>query len=73
MVAIIIYAVILIVCLCAIFLQEALSSKQDSISRWIDNADFEEEQEHDDSGYDWRDNIKGYKKDEEDNKKVGQD
>jgi hypothetical protein len=66
MVAIIIYAVILIVCLCAIFLQEALSSKQDSISRWIDNADFEEEQEHDDSGYDWRDNIKGYKKDEQD-------
>jgi hypothetical protein len=66
MVAIIIYAVILIVCLCAIFLQEALSSRQDSISRWIDNADFEEEQEHDDSGYDWRDNIKGYKKDEQD-------
>jgi hypothetical protein len=67
MVAIIIYAVILIVCLCAIFLQDALSSKQDSISRWIDNADFEEEQqEHDDSGYDWRDNIKGYKKDEQD-------
>lgn len=66
MVAIIIYALILIVCLCAIFLQEALSSKQDSISRWIDNADFEEEQEHDDSGYDWRDNIKGYKKDEQD-------
>lgn len=66
MVAVIIYAVILIVCLCAIFLQEALSSKQDSISRWIDNADFEEEQEHDDSGYDWRDNIKGYKKDEQD-------
>lgn len=66
MVAIIIYAVILIVCLCAIFLQDALYSKQDSISRWIDNADFEEEQEHDDSGYDWRDNIKGYKKDEQD-------
>lgn len=66
MVAIIIYALILIVCLCAIFLQEALSSKQDSISRWIDEADFEEEQEHDDSGYDWRDNIKGYKKDEQD-------
>lgn len=66
MVAIIIYAVTLIVCLCAILLQKALSSKQDSISRWIDNADFEEEQEHDDSGYDWRDNIKGYKKDEQD-------
>lgn len=66
MVAVIIYAVILIVCLCAIFLQEALSSKQDSISRWIDEADFEEEKpkedapELDNSEYDWGHNIKNY-------------
>lgn len=69
MVAVIIYAVILIVSLWVMCMQDA-------ISRWIDEADFEDldsEQEHDDSGYDWRDNIKGYKKDEEDNKKVGQD
>jgi hypothetical protein len=60
MVAVIIYAVILIVSLWVMCMQDA-------ISRWIDEADFEEEeQQHDDSGYDWRDNIKGYKKDEQD-------
>lgn len=61
MIAVIIYAVILIVSLWVMCVQDA-------ISRWIDEADFEEPdyEEHDDSGYDWRDNVKGYKKDEQD-------
>jgi hypothetical protein len=60
MIIVLIYAVILIVSLWVMCMQDA-------ISRWIDEADFEEEQQqHDDSGYDWRDNIKGYKKDEQD-------
>ena len=67
MIMVVIYSVVLLVCLFVL-------SMQDAISRWIDEADFEDtEQEHDDSGYDWRNNIKGYKKDEEDHKKVGQD
>lgn len=64
----VIIAVILLICIWVLALQ-------DMLSHWMDDSDFEEEgeQEHDDSGYDWRDNIKGYKKDEDDNKKVGQD
>lgn len=64
----VIIAVILLICIWVL-------AVQDMLSHWMDDSDFEEEeeQEHDDSGYDWRDNIKGYKKDEDDNKKVGQD
>lgn len=60
MIAVII-AVILLVCIWAF-------AVQDMLSHWMDDSDFEEEeeQEHDDSGYDWRDNIKGYRKDEQD-------
>lgn len=58
MIAVII-AVILLICIWVF-------AVQDMLSRWMDDSDFEEgeEQEHDDSGYDWRDNIKGYRKDE---------
>ena len=62
MIMAVIYSAVLLVCLFVL-------SMQDAISRWIDEADFEDsesEQEHDDSGYDWRDNIKGCKKDEQD-------
>jgi type VI protein secretion system component VasK len=67
MIAVII-AVILLICIWVL-------AVQDMLSHWMDDSNFEEEQEqeHDDSGYDWRDNIKGYRKDEEDNKKIGQD
>ena len=55
MIMVLIYSVVLIVCLFVL-------SMQDAISHWIDEAEFEDtEQEHDDSGYDWSDNIKGYK------------
>lgn len=64
----VIIAVILLICIWVL-------AVQDMLSHWMDDSDFEEEekQEHDDSGYDWRDNIKGYRKDEQDNKKIGQD
>jgi hypothetical protein len=65
---VVIIAVILLICIWVL-------AVQDMLSHWMDDSNFEEEQEqeHDDSGYDWRDNIKGYRKDEEDNKKIGQD
>lgn len=58
MIAVII-AVILLICIWVL-------AVQDMLSHWMDDSDFEEEgeKEHDDSGYDWRDNIKGYRKDE---------
>jgi hypothetical protein len=58
---VVIIAVILLICIWVL-------AVQDMLSHWMDDSNFEEEQEqeHDDSGYDWRDNIKGYRKDEED-------
>lgn len=61
MIIVLIYAVILIVCLYVL-------SMQDAISHWIDEADFEEEDkepkedmsELDNSEYDWGHNIKNY-------------
>lgn len=62
MVAVIIYSVILIVSLWVMCMQDA-------ISRWIDEADFEEESRDDfpdldDEDNDWGDNIKGYRKED---------
>ena len=43
---------------------------QDAISRWMDDAEFDDESSDDapdldDSEYDWRHNVKGYKSEEE--------
>lgn len=56
MIIVMFYAVILIVSLWVMCMQDA-------ISRWIDEARFEEEDapQREDEEYKWSDNIKGYK------------
>jgi hypothetical protein len=63
MIVILIYAVILIVSLWVMCMQDA-------IARWMEEADFEDDKPRDDvpdldnSEYDWGHNIKGYKYEE---------
>lgn len=56
MIMVVIYSDVLLVCLFVL-------SMQDAISRWIDEARFEEEDapQREDEEYKWSDNIKGYK------------
>ena len=59
----IIFSIVLIVCLW-------IMGMQDAISRWMDDAEFDDESSDDapdldDSEYDWRHNVKGYKSEEE--------
>lgn len=59
----IIFSIVLIVCLWVM-------SIQDAISRWMDDAEFDDESRDDapdldDSEYDWGQNVKGYKSEEE--------
>jgi hypothetical protein len=63
MIMVLIYSVVLIVCLWVM-------AMQDAISRWIDEARFEEESRDDfpdldNSEYDWGHNVKGYKYEDE--------
>lgn len=65
MIIVVIYSVVLFVCLFVL-------SMQDAISHWIDEADFEEDEEPrddvpylDNSEYDWGHNVKGYKYEDE--------
>lgn len=64
MIMVLIYSVVLLVCLFVL-------SMQDAISRWIDEADFEDDKPRDDvpdldnSEYDWGHNVKGYKYEDE--------
>lgn len=63
MIIVLIYSVVLIVSLWVMCMQDA-------ISRWIDEADFEDEDSRDnvsdldDEDNDWGDNIKGYRKED---------
>ena len=59
----IIFSIVLIVCLW-------IMGMQDAISRWMDDAEFDDESsddapDFDDSEYDWGHNVKGYKSEEE--------
>ena len=60
-----IYSALLIVCLW-------IMCMQDAISRWMDEADFEEESRDDvpclDEENDWGHNIKGYKHEKDESK-----
>ena len=56
MIMAVIYSAVLLVCLFVL-------SMQDAISRWMDEAEFEEEDtpQREDEEHKWSDNIKGYK------------
>lgn len=62
MIMVLIYAVILIVSLWVMCMQDA-------ISRWMDDAEFDEPSDDapdlDNSEYDWGHNVKGYKHEDE--------